>query len=116
METKNKNVDHAAKYSWMTKTEDLEDAFENLKERMEFLTINTQADVGSVVELQEEFAAYCEVLKTKCDEDVNDDSLEDFQENVQMWAGGHLPYVMAVRDEFIALKTALMQICRDASN
>ena len=41
METKNKNVDHAAKYSWMTKTEDLEDAFENLKERMEFLTINT---------------------------------------------------------------------------
>ena len=64
-EAKNKNVDYATKYSQMTKTEDLEEAFENLKEKIEFMTINTQADVGPPVELQLEFAAFCKVLTTK---------------------------------------------------
>ena len=39
-EAKNKNVDYATKYRQMTETEDLEDAFEDLKERIEFITIN----------------------------------------------------------------------------
>ena len=40
-EAKHKNVDYATRYSQMTKTEDLEEAFENLKEKIEFMTINT---------------------------------------------------------------------------
>ena len=39
-EAKNKNVDYATKYRRMTESEDLEDAFEDLKERIEFITIN----------------------------------------------------------------------------
>ena len=35
----------------MTETEDLEDAFEALKEQIEFITINVQADVSRAVEL-----------------------------------------------------------------
>ena len=50
-EARNKNVDYATKYSQIAKTEDLEEAFENLQEKIEFMTINAQADVGPAVEL-----------------------------------------------------------------
>ena len=35
----------------MNETEDLEDAYEDLKEQIEFITINFQADVSRAVEL-----------------------------------------------------------------
>ena len=105
-----------SKYRQMTEAEDLEEAFEGLKERIEFLTINARADVGPVIQLQEEFAAYCKVLKAKCNQSNFDQPLEDLRESVQIWTGGHLPYVISIRDEFIAVKTALMQICREGSN
>ena len=115
-QAKNKNADYASKYRQMTETEDLEEAFEDLKERIEFLTINAQADVGPAIELQDEFAAFCKVLKTRCNQSNFDQPSEDLKRSVKMWAGAHLPYVMPISEEFIAVKTALMQICQEASN
>ena len=39
-QAKNRKADFATKYRQMTETEELEDAFEDLKERIEFITIN----------------------------------------------------------------------------
>ena len=36
-------------------------------------------------------------------------------EDVHTFFGGHIVYVMSIRDEMIAFKTALMQICRSVS-
>ena len=33
------------------------------------------------------------------------------QGEVQLFLENHMPYVVAIRDEFIAYKTALIQIC-----
>ena len=39
-EAKNKNVDYATRYRQMKETQDLEEAFEDLKEEIEFVTMN----------------------------------------------------------------------------
>lgn len=113
-DAKKKSATFETKYRQMTQTE-LEDEFEDLKEKIEYMTINSKAEVDEAVELQQEVATYCEVLRAKCDEAENYHALQDLRDDVQNWMGSHLMYVMAIRDEFIALKTALMQICRDAS-
>ena len=51
MEAKKKSADFATKYSQMRETEELEEAFEVLKEKIEFMTINTMPDVSEAVEL-----------------------------------------------------------------
>ena len=113
-ETKKKSAACGTKYQQMTQTE-LEDVFEDLKEKIEYMTINSKAEVGEAVELQEEVSSFCEVLRAKCDKVKNSDALLDLKRDVKNWMGNHLMYVMAIRDEYIALKTALMQICQDAS-
>lgn len=66
-------------------------------------------------DLQVEVGAFIKVLRDRCDREQSNDALQDFQSDLQTWAGGHLPYVMALRDEFIAQKTVLMQTVQDAS-
>lgn len=73
----NKDANYAAKYSQMTQVEDLEEAFEDIKEKIEHITVNAQADVGPALELQEEFAAYCQALKAECDKRDDDEPLMD---------------------------------------
>ena len=51
-------MDYETKFSEMT-DEDLEEAFEDLKEKIEYRTTNPEADVGPAVELQREAAAFC---------------------------------------------------------
>ena len=50
-QAKNKKADFATKYRRMTDKEDLENAYEDLKDKIERVTINSQADVGPAVEL-----------------------------------------------------------------
>ena len=56
-------------------------------------------------------------MTDRLDRNTGNRTLQDFRsDEVQPWAGSHLPYVMALRDEFIALKTALMQTVQDATH
>ena len=80
------------------------------------MTTKPQADVGPAVELQVEVAAFCEVVKARCDKRNFNHPLQDLRDEMVNWMGNHLMYVMAIRDEYIALKTTLMQICREATN
>ena len=67
------------------------------------------------MEVQLEVAAFCKVLRAKCD-DVNcDETLLGLKTQMKLWMGNHILYVMAISDQFTALKTVLMQICQDAS-
>ena len=68
------------------------------------------------LELQEEVAAFLEEVEQKCVNAQRGDPLRDFPEQVREWGQAHIPYVSGLRDPHIALKTALMQSTRPASN
>ena len=91
------------------KLDDFEDALDELKDRIEQATISGTRDVTQVADLQVEVGAFTEVLRDRCDTDRSNDALQVFKSDFKNWAGGHLPYVMVLRDEFIAQKTVLMQ-------
>ena len=79
-EAKNQGVNYATRYRQMTQIEELEDAFEDLKERIESATINAQADVGPAVMLQQEVAAFNKVLRSKCEKVNYDHPLVDMKD------------------------------------
>ena len=73
----NKDANYAAKYSQMTQVEDLEEAFEDIKEKIEHITVNTQADVALALELKEEFATFYQALTAECEKSDDDEPLQD---------------------------------------
>ena len=68
------------------------------------------------LKLQEEVVAFVDAVEAKCVPAPRGDPLRDFPEQVREWGQAHVPYVSGLRDPHIALKTALMQTTRAASN
>ena len=115
MEAQTKSAACEARYWQMARSpRDLEDAYEDLKERIEQMTVNPQLDMGPAVDLQVEVAAFCKILKGQCD--IGHDDAHGLRHRMKNEMNDHLQYVMIIRDEFIAFKTALMQIIQNASN
>lgn len=63
----------------MKERDSLEDAFEDLKEKIERMTINCKVELDEVVELQVEVAAFYKVLKSKCDKSELESPLISFE-------------------------------------
>ena len=105
------NVDHWTEFYQM-QDEDFLEKVEDFKEEIEAITINAQADVGPAVLLQVKFKAYCQVLNDKCDQFDQPDSFIELKKSLKPWCDNHLQYVMAINDKFVALKTAIMQMCQ----